>query len=127
MTQTNKVKTLQVRDKNVVVNFGVNYFYKYFLEATGVDLIADGLVNLGSVKIFDYLAAFIYSGYRAECSLKGEKKIEIKFEDFQHEVLSMSEQGASDLLTECFSLLAGKAEDDEKNVQAQAGEVVAEA
>jgi hypothetical protein len=123
MTQTNKVKTLSLNGKDVVVNFGINYFYRYFLEATGVDLIANGLVDIGTVKVFDYLAAFIYAGHKAECSFN-RQKCELPFEDCQHEVLSMSEVEATKLLTECFTLLSGKTEDEEKNVKAQAGRKV---
>lgn len=119
MNKTNKEAILNVSGKTIHVNFGVNYFYKYFLEATGVDLIASGLIDTQSVKIFDYLAGFLYAGNKAHCSLT-DQRFDLSKEKVEKMVYSMDEKGATELLTECLATMAGTTVDELKNGTTQA-------
>lgn len=114
-----KQKTLIIAGQHYAVNFGVNYFYRYFLEATGVDLIQNGLIDLKSIKIFDYLAGFLYAGCKAECSMK-DVECTIAYKDADRIVMSITEQQASDLFIECAALMNGMESEDLKNATAQA-------
>lgn len=119
MNKTNKEKDLNISGRIVPVNFGINYFYKYFLEATGIDLIAQGLIDVNTVKVFDYTAGFIYAGHKAHCSLK-KTECNISSEDAMDMIYSMSEKDATEMLTECLALMAGKTVDELKNGTTQA-------
>ena len=113
MAKTNKVKTLTLAGKKYKLNVGIPYFHKFFIEATGVDLIKQGLIDAASVKSFEYTAGFIYAGVKAEHALH-KTSCDLKFEDVQHEVMGMSEDAAGELFTECLALYSGMSVEDFK-------------
>lgn len=94
-----KKLTLSVNGQEVTCNFGINYFYKHFHEATGIDMLIEGLKGIDSTKMFEIVPAIYYAGYRAECSLKREDP-KLKKDDFEHHVLSADEATAAKLTTD---------------------------
>lgn len=93
-----KIKLL-IAEQEVTCNFGVNYFYKHFNEATGIDMLVDGLKGIESTKIFDLVPAIYYAGYRAECSVS-KQAASLTKDQFEHYVLSGNEATATKMLTE---------------------------
>lgn len=91
--------TLSIEGQEAVCNFGVNYFYKHFNEATGIDMLVEGLKGIETTKMFDLVPAIYFSGYRAECSIK-KQEVKIKKEDFEHYVLSADEATAAKMVTD---------------------------
>lgn len=109
--------TIQAGGQQYPLNLGINRFYKYFMEATGIDLLAQGLVSVESVRVFDYVAGFLYAGHRAECVLN-KQPCNLTFDQAREIVLDMTEKEASDILvqvTVCY--MGGK---EEKNAEPQA-------
>lgn len=113
-----KKTQVTISGKQITLNLGVNYFYKFFLEATGIDLIKEGLVEVQSVRIFDYVAGFIYAGAKAE-SMLTKQPFELTFDAVSHEVMSMNEKEASELLMTCALLMSGEKKDDDPNAVTQ--------
>jgi hypothetical protein len=113
-----KEKNLIISGKSISVNFSVNYFFKYFVKETGIDLLSENPINVeenDTTKVFDYLAMLIYAGNKAKHSLDKTEGALSK-EDATDIVYSMTPVDALLLLGECTKLLGG----DEKNVKAQA-------
>lgn len=121
-----------VAGREYPVNFGINYYYKFFLEATGIDLIEKGILSLNeaSIKSFDYTAGFLYAGHKAHCKMV-KKDCTLTYEDALDIVMCLSEPEASALFLECFALNVGmtveefkkvidKANKEAKNPKAQA-------
>ena len=70
------------------LNLSVNWFYKYFLEITGIDLLANPrLEDATGVKSFEYAAAFVAAGYQPQCRMD---KSEVKYSKDQIEEMIMS-------------------------------------
>lgn len=109
-----KIK-LSIAGQEVTCNFGINYFYKHFNEATGVDMLVEGLAGIGSTKMFDLIPGIYYAGYRAECSLtKSEPKL--TKEDFDFHVLSADETVAAKMINDYVNTINPP---DEKKAEAQ--------
>lgn len=106
---------LSVAGQEVTCNFGINYFYKHFNDATGVDMLVDGLKGIETTKMFDLIPAIYYAGYRAECSLKKEEP-KVTKEEFDHHVLSADEAIAAKLVTDYINTINPP---EEKKAQAQ--------
>jgi aldehyde:ferredoxin oxidoreductase len=85
--------TLSIGGQEVVCNFGVNYYYLFFNEITGIDMLVEGLKGIGTTQMFKIIPAIYCAGYMAECRLKKEDPKFTK-DDFEHHVLSMDEAGA---------------------------------
>lgn len=104
-----KIK-LSIAGQEVVCNFGINYFYKHFKEITGIDMLAEGLKDMATVKMFDLTAGIYCAGYFAECSLKKEEP-QIKFTDFEHHILSSDEAIAAKMVEDYLKILNPKEEE----------------
>jgi hypothetical protein len=114
----NKTNTLKISGRSIEVNFSVNYFFKYFLEATGIDLLDEKPINVeesNTSKIFDYLSGLIYAGNKAKHSLEKTEGALTK-EEATDMVFCLTPVDAITLLGECMSIL----NPDEKNVPPQA-------
>lgn len=64
-----KKMTLQLGGQNLVLNYGVNYFYKYFKEGTGMDLLTFSKTEIDSVSLIEFVAGLIYAGHMAESKI----------------------------------------------------------
>jgi hypothetical protein len=97
------------------LNLTVNWFYKYFLEITGTDLLANPrLEDATGVKAFEYAAAFVAAGYQAECRMN---KTEVKFskETIEDMIMSLDPVQAVGIVLQLTSEMGGK---EEKNAEA---------
>jgi hypothetical protein len=102
-----KQKQIKIQDVTLPINLGVNYFYKYFFEMTGVDLIANPkLEGAEGVKMFEYAAAFIAAGYKAECKITKTDELHTK-DDIEHMINSMDLLDASKIVIELVNLMNG--------------------
>lgn len=115
----NKQLTISIGGDDITLNLGVNYFYKYFKEATGIDLIKEGIVDIQSVKIFDYTIGFIYAGYAAECKMNALPIVH-KPETVEDWVMRMNDTEATEILLKCSAAMSGKTVDEIKNAETQA-------
>lgn len=113
----NKSNSLIISGRTIRVNFSVNYFFKYFLEATGIDLLNEtsAIEESNTIKVFDHLSGLVYAGNRAQHSLDKTDGA-LSFDDAKDLVYSMTPVDAVVLLSECVNTLNG----GEKNAQPQA-------
>jgi hypothetical protein len=96
------------------LNLTVNWFYKYFLEITGIDLLANPrLEDATGVKAFEYAAAFVAAGYQANCRMN---KTEVKHtkEAIEEMIMSLDPVQAVGIVLQLTTEMGGK----EKNVEA---------
>jgi hypothetical protein len=99
------------------LNLGVNYFYKYCKEATGIDLIADGMVDIKSVRLFDYAKGLVYGGYAAECSVNKTPIVHTPA-DIEAMVMSSTTEEVTDIIVQCSACMQGTTVDQVKNAAA---------
>lgn len=113
---------LPIKGKNVVLNFDANFFYEFYKEDSGHDLIANPVFDpetLGSTEIFKLVQSIIWAGYQSECAVK-EQATELTKDNIRHFVMSKNETSAMDVLYELISCLSGKTVEEIKNVETQA-------
>lgn len=94
---------LTVAGQSIVCNFGINYFYKYLKELTGIDLLV-GLKDGQTIDILETTPLIYFAGYKAECSLN-KKDILLTAEAFQDYVYSMDELGVAKMLEDFTKLI----------------------
>jgi hypothetical protein len=64
--------TITIQGVELELNLKVVYFYKFFQQLTGKDLLVDSdLSDAKGVKSFDYAAAFIAAGHQAHSKIAG--------------------------------------------------------
>jgi hypothetical protein len=114
-----KIK-LVVGEQEVTCNFGVNYFYKHFQEASGIDMLVDGLKGIQTTKIFDVLPAIYFAGYKAECSINMQE-VKLTKDQFEHHVLSADESTAGQMLKDYLSAIKPVESEGELAAQMQTG------
>jgi hypothetical protein len=106
--------TVSIGELKLSLNLSVNWFYKYFLEITGIDLLANPrLEDATGVKSFEYAAAFVAAGYRAQCKMD---KTEVKHtkEEIEDMIMSLDPVEAVGIVLQLTSEMGGK----EKNAEA---------
>lgn len=114
----NKTNILNISGKTIRVNFSVNYFFKYFFETTGIDLLGEKAIDIeesNTIKVFEQLSALVYAGNKAQHSLDKQDGA-LSLEQASDLVYSLTPVDAIILLGECVKIING----DEKNVPPQA-------
>jgi hypothetical protein len=125
----NKQGVITVNGKEYEVNFGVNYFIKYFNEVTGKDWVvdmADILSAIGKPAIENTIA-FLYAGHKAQCSID-KKPCELTIEQAEEMIWSLESKVTDKIYNECVALAIGITvkqldkliEEAKKNLKAQA-------
>jgi hypothetical protein len=105
---------IKIGEVSFNLNLTVNWFYKYFLEITGIDLLATPrLDDATGVKAFEYAAAFISAGYQAQCKLD---KTEVKYSKdvIEDMIMSLDAAKATEIVLQLVSEISPK----EKNAEA---------
>jgi hypothetical protein len=118
MIKTNKEKTLIVADKEIPVNFEINYFFKFFKDKTGIDLLR-GKIDIDdtdTISVFEWLSLLIYAGNNAYQKLH-KTGDPLTADDAQDLVFTLTPAAGLELLMETISTIKG---DDEKNATPQA-------
>jgi len=69
---SNKKTTVNIGGKDIVLNFGVNRFYKVFKECTGKDILNFG-EGFDADKMVDVTCGIVYAAYVAECKLNKQE------------------------------------------------------
>lgn len=113
-----KEKTLLIADREIPVNFSINYFFKFFRDKTGVDLLSNQKINLDesdTIAVFDYLSSLVFAGNNAYSKL--HKTSALSNEEASDLVYTMTPEDALKLLVDTTQVLKG---DDEKNATPQA-------
>lgn len=118
MIKTNKEKTLIVAGKQIPVNFEINYFFKYFKEASGVDLLKGKLDidETDTIAVLEWLTSLIYAGNNAYQKLH-KKKNPLTADEAQDLVFTLTPVEGLSLLMDGVKLIGS--EDDEKNATPQ--------
>lgn len=137
MNKTNKKQgIISISGKDYKVNFSIGYFNEYFAEATGIDLIKQGSINI----LFEVdknailrTAGFVYAGRKAQCSFE-KKPFDLSFDDAKYIVYCLDENDLAILMKECYALYFDKSsveeydkwiqkllKESEKKLHAQAG------
>lgn len=96
---SDKKVTIEINGKEAVCDFGVNWYYKFYYEATGKDLLVTGLQSLASSEMFDMLPALFFAAYKAECKMT-KKDPELELKDFEELLLSSDEAFAGKMLND---------------------------
>jgi hypothetical protein len=94
-----KKLTISIEGNEVVLNFGVNWFFEFYKNDSGHDLVKDpemSLLDLGSIDLFKYLQSMVWAGYQANCKITKEP-LKLTREQVQDLVMSGSEGDATDL------------------------------
>lgn len=101
-----KKMTLRIGDKEVILNLGVNYFYKYFKEVTDIDLFANPYLDVMSIKLIEYTKGYIMAGHKAHCSVSWSSEV-ITLEELDHFLMSQDDAYISDRFMEISAMRAG--------------------
>lgn len=101
------MRKIQVANHELELNLKANYFYKFFLEITGVDLIENPVISdAKGIKSFDYAAAFIAAGHLAHSKVSGVEP-KLTREQIEHEIGSMEIEKASTIVIELVTMMNG--------------------
>jgi hypothetical protein len=95
-----KKLSLKIGEKEVSLNFGVNWFFEFYKNDSGHDLVKDPnleLLDLRSIEVFSYLKNMIWAGYQAECKMQ-KVPTELSREDVENYIMGGTEQQAADLV-----------------------------
>lgn len=96
------------------LNLSVNYFYRYFLQITGKDLLLDSrLDDATGVKAFDYAAAFIAAGHQAWAKVE-KKDPKITHEQLDDRINSLPLDEAAKIVVEMVQMISGDADPNGK-------------
>jgi hypothetical protein len=120
-----KKVNISLGSETLTLNLGVNYFYKFCKEATGIDLIKDGVAEVESIRLFDYAKGLVYGGYAAECAIN-KVAPSLTPDDVEYHIMSMGVGGVMDIVQKCAAAMNGDMSislenDGEKNDLSQAG------
>lgn len=120
----NKKLSLTIGEKEVTLNFGANWFFEFYKEDSGHDLVKDPnlqLLDLTSVQLFSYLQSMIWAGYQAECAVS-KKELEISRDDVKAHVMDGTEAEASSLAWKIVACANGIAEEELREAARKAAE-----
>ena len=96
------------------LNLSVNYFYKYFLQITGKDLLLDSrLEDASGVKAFDYAAAFIAAGHQAWAKVE-KKEVRMTYDEVEEKINSMPLSEAGGIVIEMVQMVSRGADPNGK-------------
>lgn len=100
---------ISIQDVELPINLGVNYFYKYYLEYTGHDLLktpqlVENPEDLEGLKAFELASNLISAGHRAAASLN---RMEPTFsrDDIEHMINSLTGVEAVGLFYKLMSVI----------------------
>lgn len=113
-----KKLNLTIQGKEVVLNFGANWFFEYYEKDSGHDLVKDptlDLLDLGSTKLLKYLQSMVWAGYCTECSVNQQVR-ELKREDIEFFIMNGSEADATKLTFEIYAAYRGMSVDELKSL-----------
>jgi hypothetical protein len=96
---------IKVAGEELTLNLSTNYFYKFFYQITGIDLVAHPTIpDAEGIKMFDYAAAFIAAGYKANCKIEGQEE-KLTKETIEHLINSMELDEAGRIVVELVALM----------------------
>lgn len=102
-----KKTNIQLAGKELTLNFGANYFVKYFYDSTGIDLIESAEVTFsGDIKKYEdwerfmkVICGFIYAGLMCDAKLTKYEPA-LNYDEISDAVYSMSSDEAGKLFAE---------------------------
>lgn len=121
----NKKTSIEIDGKDVVLNYGANYFYEFFKEDSGQDLIEKPEIDvqsLQSTKLFSFTQSLVWSGYQCECAVN---RVDPDFnrQDIKHLVMSKNDTEVVALLYKLIACMSGMSVEEIKNAETQAAKV----
>lgn len=123
-----KKMSLEINEKNITLNFGVNAFYEYYKEDSGHDLVKDPkmvLLDTASIELFNIIQSMIWGAYRAELYVTKAIKGEISREDVKYFVMTGDDTLASDLAHKLWSCRLSMSVDEFKELLRKSREATA--
>lgn len=101
--------TLSIAGQEVVCNFGVNYFYKFYNEITGNDPLVKGFGEVEGVALFDTITNIFYAGYLTDKKIT-KSDGNLTKDDFEFHVQSMDVEGVNKMSEQFAEILGVKGE-----------------
>lgn len=109
--------TLTIEGKEINLDFATNYFYQFYKEDSGHDLVSDPymvLMDLGSIELFKHIQSLIWAGYRSFLALTKAAKGEVSRDDVSFFVMSGNDETALALAYQLWSCRRGMTVDEFK-------------
>jgi hypothetical protein len=116
-----KKLSLKIGEKEVVLNFGVNWFFEFYKNDSGHDLVKDpglDLMDLKSTQLFSYLKSMIWAGYQSECAIN-KTPLELTKGDVEDFVMSGTENAAVELMWAITACGSGVTVDELKELSVE--------
>jgi len=114
---TEKKMTLNIAGKDYVLNFGVNWFYEFYKQDSGHDLIKDPaftVVDMQSTELFNVVQSLVFAGIKTEAAIKGTEPLE-KSEVTKY-IMCIDVADVTDLLWKIIACISGVTVDELKAV-----------
>lgn len=101
--------TLSIGGKDYALNFGVNWFYEFYKQDSGHDLIKDPsftLKDTGSTEVFSVIQSLMWAGYKSECRVNKQPE-ELLREDIENHVMGCDTESVVNTLWELIACISG--------------------
>lgn len=110
---------LTINGIDAPVNFGVNWFYKFYNEASGKDLLVGFNVN-GPTEVLELCVNLYYAGYMA-ASKVDKFTATLKKDDFEDYVMGLTMTQATELMKAYTDTVKKSQSEGEEQPQEQEG------
>lgn len=110
--------TVTIADKEIVIDFGVNYFHKHFKDLSGIDMLSEGVSGFLTLEGFSIAAKMIVAGNMAVKSLESKYPEPAAAPDatvgeVEHYFYSQDQETAYKIIADLIAAFAPKKEDEE--------------
>lgn len=110
---------MTIDGKTIPVNFGVNWFYKFYNETSGKDLMTGFAVET-SLQVLEFCVNIYYAGYMA-ASKMDKFTPEITKEQIEDHVMSLNMAEATKLMNDYTNTVKKSQPEGEEQAQQQEG------
>lgn len=128
-----KKLTLQIGGKDIVLNYGSNWFFEHYKKDSGHDLVKDpgfSEVDITGTGLFGTVCSLIWAGHSAECSLN-KKATDVARHEVVDHVMSGDINTVGEMLWKIIAAISGvsvedlkaKTQEEEKKSQIQPGTI----
>lgn len=101
--------TVVINGKDVVCNYGVNWFYEHYKKDSGHDIIKDGgfnEVDIQSTQLFETVQSLLWAGILTEASLN-KTEPPVTREDVVYHVMGGTAESVNQLMVDIVAAISG--------------------
>jgi len=113
-----KKLTLEIKGKPYELNFGINYFFEFYKNDSGHDLIKDPAfenIDLQSTQVFNLVQSLIWAGIKAEAALHDREVSEETREKIRKYVMGLDVLQTVELMNKITECIAGGKIEEKKS------------